>query len=37
LIKDLMFEGRKNAATAAPGAVLILAGKLQKLLDEWSE
>ena len=37
LIKDLMLEGRKNAATASPAAVLILAGKLQKLLDEWAE
>lgn len=37
IIKELIVEGRKNAATAAPRAVFILAHRIQKLLDEWSE
>jgi len=37
IIKKLLVEGKKNAATASPGSVLILAGNLQQLLDEWTE
>jgi hypothetical protein len=37
IIEKLMVEGKKNAATASPGSVLILAGSLKHLLDEWSE
>jgi hypothetical protein len=37
IIEGLMVEGKKNAATAAPRAVFILAGNLQRLLDEWTE
>jgi len=37
IIKKLLVEGKKNAATASPAAVLFLAGTLQQLLDEWTE
>lgn len=37
IIEGLTVEGKKNAATAAPRAVFILAANLQRLLDEWTE
>ncbi|MCP3473810.1 hypothetical protein NLM33_26195 [Bradyrhizobium sp. CCGUVB1N3] len=36
IIKGLEAEGRSSAAAASPAAVRILAGKLRKLLDEWT-
>jgi transcriptional regulator with XRE-family HTH domain len=37
IIEKLLVEGKKNAVTASPASVLILAGNLQQLLDEWTE
>jgi hypothetical protein len=37
IIKDLKAQGKCNMATMSPASVAILASRLQKLLDEWTE
>ena len=37
IVRGLEEQGRASAAAASPAAVLILAGKLRKLLDEWAQ
>ena len=37
IIKELKYQGKCNMATMSPPSVAVLAGRLQKLLDEWTE
>jgi hypothetical protein len=37
IVKELKIHGKSNAATWSAPSVLILAAKIQKLLDEWAE
>jgi hypothetical protein len=37
IVKELKVEGKKSMAAASPACVAILASRLQKLLDEWTE
>lgn len=37
IIKQLKIQGKKNMATMSPMAVAILAGELEKLLEEWMQ
>ena len=37
IVAGLRAEGKRSAAAASPAAVAILAGQLQKLIDEWTQ
>lgn len=37
IIQKLKIEGKKNMATMSPPSVAILAGQLEKLLEEWTQ
>ena len=37
ILKGLEAEGAKNMATMSPGTVAYLAGRLRRLLEEWTE